>query len=426
MSAIRPDRDEKTASALIELLHQGAPADDFARRLGEVEALPEGYPGKSTLIETVRMAMAVRNRLEVQQQRERGMMAVIESAQDLSSRLDLTGLLSAIVSRARNLLGSHVAWLSTYDADRGEYQVLVADGALSQSTSNMVASRDRGVGSILMATRLPFTTPDYLHDKRFVHDPKLDDTFRAEGIAALVGVPLIWDGEVEGLLFVADRYHRMHTAQSISILSTLATHGAVALRNANNFKRANAALEKAEQARAALERHVRSVQAAAEAHEQMTGLLAKGASLATLCQAVAQRLGGSVLVLDEAGQVISRGVADGYTGDVSTTYAPQGIHSAELARALGTSRQIGRSVLAYEADGESCRVMAVIGGDDVLGSTALFHRTELDDTAIRTFERSSSVIGIVLLSQERMEATKSRGASTLLRSLVSRARTSRR
>jgi hypothetical protein len=126
-----------------------------------------------------------------------------------------------------------------------------------------------------------------------------------------------------------------------------------------------------------------------------------------------------VLVLDEAGQVISRGMAEGYTGNGSTTYAPQGAHSAELARALGTSRQIGRSVLAYEADGESCRVMAVIGGDDVLGSTALFHRTELDDTAVRTFERSSSVIGIVLLSQERMEATKSRGASTLLRSLVS-------
>ena len=94
----------------------------------------------------------------------------------------------------------------------------------------MVARRDRGVGSILMSTRLPFTTPDYLHDKRFAHDPKLDDTFRAEGIAALVGVPLIWDGEVIGLLFVADRYHRTHTAQSIAILSTLATHGAVALQ----------------------------------------------------------------------------------------------------------------------------------------------------------------------------------------------------
>jgi sugar diacid utilization regulator/exonuclease VII small subunit len=417
-SAIQADQSEQIAGALIELLHQGAPADDFARRLAEVEGLPD-RPGKSTLAETIRMAMAVRNRLELQQQRERGMLAVIESAQDLSSRLDLTSLLSAIVSRARNLLGSHVAWLSTYDAERGEYQVLVADGALSQSTSSMVARRDRGVGSILMSTRLPFTTPDYLHDKRFAHDPKLDDTFRDEGIAALVGVPLIWEGEVIGLLFVADRYHRMHTAQSISILSTLATHGAVALKNARDFERANSALEKAEQARAELERHVRSIQAAAEAHEQMTSLLAKGASLATLCQSVAQLLGGAVLVLDEASQVVSRGTAPNHAGTGAQAYAPQGDRSVELARALGASRQMGRSVVAYEADGESCRVMAVIGGDDVLGSTVLFHRGDLDEISIRTFERSSSVIGVVLLSQERMEATKSRGVTTLLRSLVS-------
>jgi sugar diacid utilization regulator/GAF domain-containing protein len=418
-SALRIDIGQQITGALIELLHQAAPAEDFARRLAEVEALPEGCPGKSTLVETVRMAMGIRNRLELQQQREHGMLAVIESAQDLSSRLDLKSLLSAIVFRARNLLGSHVAWLSTYDAERGEYQVLVADGALSQSTSSMVARRDRGVGSLLMSTRLPFTTPDYLHDRRFAHDAKLDDTFRDEGIAALVGVPLIWDGEVIGLLFVADRYHRMHTAQSISILSTLATHGAVALKNARDFERANAALEKAEQARAELERHVRSIQAAAEAHEEMTSLLAKGASLATLCQSVAQLLSGGVLVLDEAAQVVSRGTAGGYSGIGAASYTPHGERSAEVTRALGSSRQVGRSVIAYQAEGESCRVMTVIGGDDVLGSMALFHRGELDEISIRTFERSSSVIGIVLLSQERMEAAKSRGASTLLRSLVS-------
>ena len=270
------------------LLHQGAPADEFARRLAEAESLADDHPGKSTLVETVRMAMAVRNRLELQQQRERGMLAVIESAQDLSSRLDLVR--PAQRDRVARPQSAPLRRRLALDlrAERGEYEVLVADGALSQSTSHMVARRDRGVGSILMSTRLPFTTPDYLHDKRFAHDPKLDDTFRAEGIAALVGVPLIWDGEVIGLLFVADRYHRTHTAQSISILSTLATHGAVALKNANDFRRANAALANAEQARAELERHMRSMQAAAEAHEQMTSLLARGASLATLCESVAR------------------------------------------------------------------------------------------------------------------------------------------
>jgi sugar diacid utilization regulator len=418
-SAVQFDVREHVARTLIELLHQGAPADEFGRRLAEVEALSDGRSDKPALVELVRMAMGVRNRLELQQQRERGMLAVIESARDLSSRLDLGGLLSAIVSRARGLLGSDVAWLSTYEEQRGEYHVLVADGALSQDTSSMVARRDRGVGSILMSTRLPFTTPDYLHDKRFAHDPKLDDTFRVEGIAALVGVPLIWDAEVIGLLFVADRYHRMHSAQSISILSTLATYGAVALKNANDFQRANAALEKAEQARAELERYVRSIQAAAEAHERMTSLLARGASLSTLCESVAQLLGGAVLVLDEAGQVVSKGRASDYCGAGIQAYTAQGARSAELTRSLGSSRKTGRSVLAYESEGESCRVMAVIGGDDVLGSTALFHRGELDEISIRTFERASSVIGIVLLSQDRMEATKSRSASTLLRALVS-------
>jgi sugar diacid utilization regulator/GAF domain-containing protein len=412
------DVGERIAFDLISLLHQGAAADEFALRLADAEALPDTGPGKSALVEAVRMAMAVRNRIELLQERERGLLAVIESAQDLSSHLETQSLLGAIVARARNLVGSDLAWLTVYDAERDEFHVLLADGALSQTTSGMMASRDRGVVSVVMSTRLPFATPDYLHDNRFKHDPKLDDTFRDEGIAALVGVPLIWKGEVIGLLFVADRYHRMHTAQSISILCTLATHGAVALKNARDFERVNTALERADAARAELERHLRNIQAATDAHEQMTSLLARGASLSTLCQSVAQMLGGCVLVLDEGAQMVSHGAASGYPGSAVQGYAPHGPHSADLARALRLSREKGRSVVAYEIDGEWCRVMPVIGGDDILGSAVLFGRGELQEVEIRTFERSSSVIGIVLLSQQRMEATKSRSASTLLRSLV--------
>jgi sugar diacid utilization regulator len=407
---------------LIHLLHQGAPASDFARHLAEVEALPDDIAGKSTLAETVRMAMAIRNRLELQQQRERGMLAVIDSAQALSSRLDLESLLGALVLRARSLLGSDIAWLSVYDADRGEFHVLAADGAMQQTTSGMVARHDRGVASVVMSTRLPFMTPDYLHDARFEHDAGLDAAFRDEGIAALVGVPLVWDGEVTGLLFVADRYHRLHTAQSISILCTLATHGAVALKNARDFERANAALHDADEARAELERHVRSIQAATDAHEQLTSLLARGASLATLCESVARLLDGSVLVLDEGSQVVGAATPPGYAGQGAGGYTPHGERSADVARALRQSRETGRSVPAWgterEGEGESCRVMAVIGGDGILGAALLFHTGALEEIAIRTFERSASVIGVVLLSRQRLEASKSHDASDLLRSLV--------
>jgi len=417
--AIHVDGSEQAVRDLVAMLHQSASADDFAARLADVDALPASYPGKSALVEAVRMAMAVRNRLELQEQRERGLLAVIASAQDLSSRLDQRELLGAIVARARNLLGSDVAWLSTYDADAGEFHVVVVDGALSQGPAAMVARRDRGAAGLVMSTLLPFTTPDYLHDKRFTHDAKLDDTFREEGIAALVGVPLIWEGDVIGLLFVADRYHRMHTAQSTSILCTLATHAAVALKNARDFEHVNAALAKADQARAELERHLASVQAATDAHEQITSLLARGASLATLCQAVAQLLGGSVLVLDETGAVVGGGAAAGYEGTIHEAYAPNAGHATDLARAARASRATGRSVVAYQAGGETCRALPVIGGDDVLGTALLFHRGALEEVAVRTFERSCSVIGVVLLSQHRAEASRNRSASELLRALVS-------
>lgn len=410
---------ERILVDLIHALHQGAPAADFSSQMAKAESLPGAWPAKASLVECVRMAMAIRNRLELQEQRERGLLTVIESAQDLSGHLDLMSLLRAIVSRARNLLGSHVAWLSVYDSDADEFKVQVTEGALTQSTGKMTASRNYGVASLIMSTRLPFTTPDYLHDKQFPHDPMLDEAFRAEDIVSLVGAPLLSDNDVVGLLFIADRYHRPHTALEVSILCTLATHAAVAIKNAKAFEQASIALKNGDIARAELERHTRNVQAAAEAHEQLTALLAHGASLATLCQSVAQLLDGSVLVVDEAFQIISQGSAATEGDAALKRYTPYGDSNSAIVKAARDSRKAGRSMLAYKGGDGVCRVVSVIGGDDVLGAVLLFRRDDLNAISIRTFERSATVIGILLLSEERSEVNKSRDVTTLLRGLLS-------
>ncbi|MEC4720962.1 helix-turn-helix domain-containing protein [Noviherbaspirillum sp. CPCC 100848] len=408
----------RIALELIGLLYRDASIDDFNARLASAEKLPNEDAGKPDALETIRMAMAIKHQLEQHQSSEQGLLAMIDSAKDLSSRLDLTSLLNAIVTRARTLLGSHLAWLTVYDAEAEEFRVLATDGAISIDTTKMTANRRHGIAGMVMSTRLPFYTTNYLLDNRFPHDPVLDNTFRNEGVAAMAGVPLLSDDNVIGLLFVADRYQRSHTALSIAILGTLATHAAVAINNAKAFEQAKIALEKADHARAELERHARDVQKAAEAHEQLTSLLARGASLGTLTQTVAQLLGGSVLVLDEAFQVISRATSPEYTGTSSDAYQPHSPPSTAVTQAIRESRQGGRSVIAYEENGEICRVAAVIGGSDLLGAVLLYRHAGLDEISVRTFERSASVMAIVLLSQERMEASKSRDVSRLLRSLV--------
>jgi hypothetical protein len=224
---------------------------------------------------------------------------------------------------------------------------------------------------------------------------------------------------VIGLLFVADRYHRTHTALNVSILCTLATHAALAINNAKAFAEAEAALHKADLARQALEGRARDVQGAVEAHEQLTSLLATGASLGALCQSIAELLGGSLLVLDEASQVISRGAAPGHESAAAAVFSPNDEHSAALTRALRESRVAGRSVLAFSRGTEVCRAIAVLGGNEVLGAMLLFRADDLREVSLRTFERSASVVGIVLLSQDRVEAGKTREVASLLRTLIS-------
>lgn len=371
------------------------------------------------------MSMSIQRRLDLQQQRESGLLALIHSAQDLSKHLDLKSLLRAIVSRARALLGSEVAWLSTYDHDLGKMHVLAADGAISQSTNQMIAGKNFGVASVVWETHLPFTTQDYLSDKRFPHEPTLDKTFREEGITALAGVPLIWEDEVIGLLFVADRYHRTHTALSISILSTLATHATVAIKNAKSFEQASNALKGAECARLELDRYSRAVQIASDAHAQMTSLLARGASLSSICESISNILGAAVLVLDEAAQLVSCANPPNQTSKRVLEYKAYSEVSNSLAQSIHLSRQLGHSIVVFKEDSEICRVIAIIGGEDVLGSIVIYRPEDLDEVGVRTFERCASVVGISLLAQERTESAKSRHVSLLVNSLISMRQDSR-
>lgn len=403
---------------LIHGLHQGEAAEDFFAQIEKVSQLSLPDAEKTCLVESARMAMAIRNRLERQQQREKGLLAVIESAQDLSSHLDLIGLLRAIVARARNLLGAHVAWFSFYNPEADEMQAQVTDGALFPETARMTTKRHLGSSSIVFATKMPFTTTDYLSDQRFQHDPKLDVIFRDEGVAALVGVPLLLENEVVGLLFVADRYHRSHTALEVSILSTLATHAAVAINNAKTFDLTHKALQEGDIARAALEIHVRNVQSESEAQHQLTALLAQGASLSQLCDRLAQQLEGDILILDEAFQVICRSRARGKDGPDRAKFDPYGDHRSAIETAIHESRKADRSVVAYESDGLMCRVISVMGGSEMIGSMLLFSPSEAREPSIRIFERSTSVIGIVLLSQERLEIHRNRDVSALIRGLL--------
>ncbi|MDN5844060.1 MAG: GAF domain-containing protein, partial [Alcaligenaceae bacterium] len=260
---------------IIHMLHRDAGRPDLAALRAHAEHLPEG-PERTRLLHCLSMGLTVKDRMEQHQQRERGLMAVIDTAQDLTRMTDTDKVLQLIVQRARTLLGCDVGYLSVYDPQMRDFYVRATDGAFSENFCKIRISLDTGVCGYVARHRSPYSSSDYAGDSRFNHSTFIDSAMGDENIASILGVPLLGGDEVSGVLFVGDRYVRTYTAWEISILSTLGAQASVAIGNARLFEQAQGALKQASATNDLLLRQTEDTRAAAQAHEQLTTLVASG------------------------------------------------------------------------------------------------------------------------------------------------------
>lgn len=409
-----PDSSGAVQAKLLSLLRRNAPVDEFTALLRSVKELGNVDIPPETLAQSVEAGLALRERLVQQEQRERGLVAVIETARDLTALRDIELVLQAIVRRARQLVGCTVAYLANYVRERNEFYMRATDGAMSEEMKKLKVSSDFGVIGMILRTKAPQSSSNYLEDKRIKHLEVVDDAFRREGINSILGVPLLAGGEVIGILFVADRYQRSFQPWEMSILSTLAAHAAVAILNAGAFEEARVALRQAGEANAMLQAQAEGIHLAAEAHEQLTSVIARGGGLHDLCRVVADKLKGRVLVLDEGGKPITSAL-DGEGREGEGLLAKVDDH---FKNAMRESRVLGRSVPVHGSGPGVRRVCAVVGGSGLLGWMMIATSAELNEFEIRIFERSAVMAGIVLLSQERMDLAVNRDRSAILRGLL--------
>ncbi len=352
---------------------------------------------------------------------ERGLNLLIETTHDISSTLSLEDLLRKIVVRARSLVAANLAWLTILDEEDSVFRMVAIEGHLSPATAGMSSRFEYGVVGLIMQTKSFFDTQDYLADQRFRHLPELDLAFRAEKITSLAGFPILNEGKVQGLLFVADRYPRKLSGREISVLGSFAQHAGVAMRNARAFSQLSEALAEAERSRTTLIDHIQRVDASAATHDEMTSLLARGADLSAFMQRMASQIGGAIMLVDASQVVKEDSVAPGYQGQLANDVRSGRIDRALMLSAISRSRQSGRSEPVTEQGDERCLAIALHSGSDVGTrgeSLVICHHGRLDAIDIRNLERNTVALSIARLWTERRETEKLIATSTLLRHLV--------
>lgn len=424
----REDGDDGAAADrlyadLMSHLERGDDLASLASVLLAIEALPPDCPRRPGLREAAHQAIALCQRMQQYQQKERALRAVFEIAQGLTELKNLDDVLLDIVRRGRKLLGSDIAWLAGEDS--GTVRVLAIDGANTHAAREMSGPSTAGIAGYVARTASAFTTNDYLADPQIAHDSGIDATLAREGMKSAIAVPLLSDSEVIGVLILGDRYNRPHQPWEVSVLATLAAHASVAIRNARIFEAREEALRQVESANAYLQEKVSELELAAEAHDRIARQLSRRGSLDEMAAIIADMLRGEVVFIDPAGRALCVAPSpDLPAGPARRRAAAAPRLDPALLIAAEKSREAGRSV-PLPTDGEKgafTRIVAASGGDDLLGSLIIRTATPLSDHQIRIFERGSTAMAVLVLLAEKEYASERQDANLTVRALLDESR----
>lgn len=329
-----------------------------------------------------RLALEVQANYDRRQERDMRHAALLDVARELIHPHDFGELLRLTCRRARTLCSLDMAYISLYDPATGASTVQAVDGHCSALTPGFTVPPNGGLGNAAASTGAPNWTSDYLKDTTFKHSPQIDSTVRAEGLRALIAVPLHSNGTQLGALYAGHRAVRHFTPDEVAQMGMLGEMAAAALEAMKWVEGVKARAQDTARDARAVERELRAVQRLARAHAALLDQVADGAGPRHLLTAVAELLDGWVLLED----------TDGNTWG-SAGRPPQMPADPAALRAVSLEAHADRWVLACGADHW---VAPVFADRTQLGQLVLHRATPLDEEGSRLMYACARVLALVM------------------------------
>jgi GAF domain-containing protein len=141
------------------------------------------------------------------------------------SHLDADELLAALLDRVRTILDGDTAAVLLLDNSGRQLVATAASGLEEEVSQGVRIPVGRGFAGRIAAERRPVIL------ERVDHGTVLNPLLLAKGIRSLVGVPLLVQGAVLGVLHVGTLKDRVFTADDAALLQLAADRAAVAVQS---------------------------------------------------------------------------------------------------------------------------------------------------------------------------------------------------
>jgi K+-sensing histidine kinase KdpD len=175
------------------------------------------------------------------------------------AHLRLDELLAALLDRTRQILEVDTCAILLLDEETNELVAHAALGIEEEVEQGVRVPVGGGFAGRIAAEKRPVVLDDV--DHAHVLNPIL----REKGIKSMLGVPLVVEGEVRGVLHVGSLHVRDFQKDEVELLQLVADRAALAIEHARLFEAERAARERIE--------HVQAVTDAALAHLEVSELL---------------------------------------------------------------------------------------------------------------------------------------------------------
>ena len=175
------------------------------------------------------------------------------------AHLHLDELLGALLERTREILEVDTCAILLLDEETNELVARAALGIEEEVEQGVRIPVGAGFAGRIAAEKRPVLLDDV--DHAHVLNPIL----REKGIKTMLGVPLVVEGEVQGVLHVGSLVPRSFEEDEVELLQLVADRAALAIEHARLFEAERAARERIE--------HVQAVTDAALAHLEVNELL---------------------------------------------------------------------------------------------------------------------------------------------------------
>ncbi|WP_280439414.1 helix-turn-helix domain-containing protein [Nocardia cyriacigeorgica] len=362
--------------SLLEDIDAGIPEAELDARLTEALRRHEITEAAATA------ARAIHRRLAERREREELLRVLHDTATDLTGIRDVEAVLAAIVRRTRLLTGSDMAYISLNDYHTRETYIRKSDGVITQAYRTIRMPIGTGVLGKAAAGLSPYQSADYLADPDIVHLPHIDAIVRAEGVRAILGVPLNLHGSVIGALLIADRSPRSYPSGLIDLIDTVGKHAAVALDNAERFAEITSALDDLATQQDTHIGRVRQLQDVIALDERLIETVVGGRGLEGFVELAHQVLAAPAAVLDPAGGVLAAHPGGAWVETV-------GVSGPEFAGVVATGKPRalrGYTLVPAKAGGAHLATL-VLAGAIPAAQGGLLERLAIFLTVLRLFDQ---------------------------------------